>query len=324
MPAAILTTVAGTLAPAASADEVQLPRELRLPDRGVPTGADGLADAVRSGASAAASAHTVVPGDTPFNIAAAHGITVDQLLSWNGLAWDAVIYPGDVLRLSPAAAESAVPAPAAAASVHEVSAGDTLWDIALRYGTTVDAILAANGMTPGAIIYPGESLAIPGAAAAPAPAAPAAAPEPVDTYPSVAPTTSLDGEQAANAALIIAIGHELGVPERGIAIALAAAMVESELRNLDWGDRDSLGLFQQRPSTGWGTAEQILDRDRSIRAFYGGAGDPNGTATRGLLDIDGWEGLAFTEAAQAVQISAFPLRYGAWEANAFRWLAEIG
>lgn len=101
-------------------------------------------------------------------------------------------------------------------------------------------------------------------------------------------------------------------------------MVESWLRNLDWGDRDSLGLFQQRPSTGWGTVDQIMDRDRSIRVFYGGASDPNGTTSRGLLDIAGWEGMAFKDAAQAVQISAYPDRYGQWEAQAYQWIALYG
>ena len=113
--------------------------------------------------------------------------------------------------------------------------------------------------------------------------------------------------------LIIAIGRELGVPDRGIAIALGAAMQESSLRNLGWGDRDSLGLFQQRPSAGWGTEAEVQDAARATRAFYGGASDPNGAVTRGLLDIPGWQNLTFTQAAQAVQISAHPDAYARWE-----------
>src|SRR5690606_31284313 len=116
---------------------------------------------------------------------------------------------------------------------------------------------------------------------------------------------------------------ELGVPDRGIAIALATAMVESSMRNLDHGDRDSLGLFQQRPSQGWGTAAQILDADRSIRVFYGGPRDPNGAASRGLLDLAGWQTKKFTDAAQAVQVSAYPDRYGQWETQAHSWLASL-
>ena len=88
--------------------------------------------------------------------------------------------------------------------------------------------------------------------------------------------------------------------DRGIAIALGTAMQESWLRNLDWGDRDSLGLFQQRPSTGWGTAAEVTDPGYATRVFFGGASDPNGYDTRGLLDIPGWESMSFADAAQAV------------------------
>ena len=85
-----------------------------------------------------------------------------------------------------------------------------------------------------------------------------------------------------------------------------------------------LGLFQQRPSTGWGTEAEVRDAARSIRAFYGGPSDPNGSRTRGLLDIPGWESMSFADAAQAVQISAYPERYAQWEAPAHAWLAALG
>jgi hypothetical protein len=101
-------------------------------------------------------------------------------------------------------------------------------------------------------------------------------------------------------------------------------MQESWLRNLDWGDRDSLGLFQQRPSTGWGTPEEVHDPVRAARAFYGGPSDPNGENSRGLLDIDGWHDMSFADAAQAVQISAYPERYAQWEQPAYAWLAAHG
>jgi hypothetical protein len=100
-------------------------------------------------------------------------------------------------------------------------------------------------------------------------------------------------------------------------------MQESGLHNLSWGDRDSLGLFQQRPSAGWGTPAQISDPDRATRAFYGGPKDPNGSDTRGLLDIPGWQHMTFTQAAQAVQISAFPDAYAQWEKYAVAWLAAL-
>lgn len=182
---------------------------------------------------------------------------------------------------------------------------------------SVDAVLAANGLSRASIIYPGDVLQIPSPAASPAPA-----PAPASVGPATAP--GLDAEQSENARLIIRIGRELGVSDRGILIALGTAMQESWLRNLDWGDRDSLGLFQQRPSAGWGSAELILDRERSTRVFYGGSSDPNGPATRGLLDIPGWESLPYADAAQAVQISAYPDRYAQWEQPATVWLAVLG
>ncbi|WP_223878427.1 LysM peptidoglycan-binding domain-containing protein [Microbacterium radiodurans] len=275
-------------------------------------------------ASAPAAAHTVVAGDTLWAVARAHGVSVAAVAQANGMGPDAVIYPGRTLALPTAGATApgAGPAPAAApvapapaaAAIHTVVAGDTVGAIAARHGLAIDAVLSANALDRTSIIYPGQDLVIPGGDIVPA-----AAVASVDTA-----ALGLDEEQIANARLIIQVGRERGVPDRGIAIALATAMVESWIRNLDWGDRDSLGLFQQRPSTGWGSPEQVLDPTRSIAAFYGGPADPNGAETRGLLDIAGWESLAFTDAAQAVQISAYPERYGEWEAQAYSWLAALG
>lgn len=278
----------------------------------------------------ATASHVVVAGDTVFGIAQRYGTTVDAILAANGLTRASVIYPGQSIALTggtpapaaaPAPVTTAAPAPVAiAAQTHTVVAGDTLFGIAQKYGTTTGSLFALNGLAAGAIIYPGQTIVVAGAPAAPA-AAPAAAPSPTAPAQSSA---ALDAEQAGNAALIIGVGRQLGVPDRAIAIALATAMVESSMRNLAWGDRDSLGLFQQRPSTGWGLPEQILDPDRSTRVFFGGAADPNGQASRGLLDIGGWESMRFTDAAQAVQISAYPERYGQWEAQAYEWLALYG
>jgi cell wall-associated NlpC family hydrolase len=138
---------------------------------------------------------------------------------------------------------------------------------------------------------------------------------------SSGPVVDLDADQAGNARLIVAVGQQRSVPERGLLVALMTAMQESTLRNLDYGDRDSLGLFQQRPSTGWGTPAQVTNPAYAAAAFYGGPSSP--APNPGLLDIVGWEAMALTEAAQAVQRSAFPDAYAQWESSARQWLADI-
>lgn len=297
------------------------------------TAAASPAPAAAPATAPAPASHAVVAGDTVFGIARTHGTTVDAVLAANGLDRSSVIYPGQTLAIpgastpapAPAAAPASSPAPQPATvggTTHAVAAGDTLFGIARTYGTTTATLLALNGLGADAIIYPGQSILV-AAPAAPAPS-PAAVSPSAPTGPPVQLFAGLDAEQAGNARLIIAVGRDLGVSDRAIAIGLATAMVESSLRNVDFGDRDSLGLFQQRPSTGWGTPEQITDADRSTRVFFGGPGDPNGQGTRGLLDIGGWEGMPFTQAAQAVQISAYPERYGQWETQAYQWLAQHG
>ncbi|WP_406401929.1 C40 family peptidase [Streptomyces uncialis] len=112
----------------------------------------------------------------------------------------------------------------------------------------------------------------------------------------------LPAEQIPHAKTIVATGISLDVPERGQVVALATALQESRLRNLDYGDRDSLGLFQQRPSMGWGSPDQIRDPVYSSTKFY-----------EGLLDTPGWQQMTVTQAAQAVQKSGFPDAYAQWE-----------
>ncbi|MFF0318570.1 hypothetical protein ACFYPH_28510 [Micromonospora sp. NPDC005252] len=112
---------------------------------------------------------------------------------------------------------------------------------------------------------------------------------------------ALDVEQMANAATIAAIGAQRGMPERAVVIALATAYQESGLRNLADGDRDSVGLFQQRPSQGWGTSAQIRDSRYAANRFYAA-----------LKKVRGWEKMRVTDAAQRVQRSAFPEAYEKW------------
>jgi murein DD-endopeptidase MepM/ murein hydrolase activator NlpD len=121
----------------------------------------------------------------------------------------------------------------------------------------------------------------------------------------------LDDEQRQNAGIILGVAVQLNVPPKGQAIAIATAMQESGLRNLNYGDRDSLGLFQQRPSTGWGSPAQVTTPEYAAKAFFGGPGSPTGNT--GLLDIPKWQDLELTVAAQSVQRSAFPTAYAKWE-----------
>jgi LysM repeat protein len=265
--------------------------------------------------------HVVVEGDTVSGIAAAYGLDVASLLSANGLAASSLIFPGEALVLPPAgtnnapgadtvAPEAPAPEPAPApADQHVVAEGDTLFGIAAAHGVSVADLDAANALGGSTIIRPGQVLAI-------------RRPTPVVTVASV--TAPLSEEMRANAQIIIDVGRALGVPDSGIVIALAAAAQESGLKNVHHGDRDSLGLFQQRPSQGWGTADEVLDPVRAAAAFYGGPGNPNAGRTLGLLDIEGWESMSVTQAAQAVQLSAHPDHYAKWEAQARAWLSELG
>ncbi|HEY0215223.1 MAG TPA: hypothetical protein VGC57_02395 [Cellulomonas sp.] len=132
-------------------------------------------------------------------------------------------------------------------------------------------------------------------------------------------TAGLDGtdwglsvDQADNAALIAAMSLERGLPARAATIALATALQESRLINIDYGDRDSVGLFQQRPSQGWGTVEQIMDPVYSAGKFYDG-----------LVAVPGYTELPVTEAAQAVQRSGFPDAYAQHEVRSRAWASAL-
>lgn len=127
----------------------------------------------------------------------------------------------------------------------------------------------------------------------------------------------LDKDQIENARIIIGVGRAYKVPDRGIQIALMTAFQESDMYNLDHGDKDSKGLFQQRPKYGWGTDDQVQTRTFASQSFYGV--NPK-VKNAGLLDIKGWQKMSRNDAAQAVQRSGYPYRYAQWEKLAWQTL----
>ena len=129
----------------------------------------------------------------------------------------------------------------------------------------------------------------------------------------MASVNQLSEQQIDNARLIIGVGRGGDFDDHAIRIALMTALQESSLRNLDSGDRDSVGLFQQRPSQGWGEPHQLTDPIYAAKAFYGI--NPE-VENPGLNQIDGWDSMTPTEAAQSVQRSALPDAYGQWESLA--------
>ncbi|WP_425498954.1 hypothetical protein [Oerskovia flava] len=143
----------------------------------------------------------------------------------------------------------------------------------------------------------------------------------LDSAPPVAErcAAELDGQswflspvQADNAALIAITPLRRGFPARAGTIGIATALQESKMVNIDYGDRDSVGLFQQRPSQGWGTVEEIMDPVYSTNLFYD------------VLDtIDGYEDMEVTVAAQAVQRSGFPDAYAQHETRSRAWASAL-
>ncbi|WP_018791360.1 hypothetical protein [Salinispora arenicola] len=126
---------------------------------------------------------------------------------------------------------------------------------------------------------------------------------------------SLGDEQTANVKAIIEATKKAGMDERAAVVAIATSLQESKLENLghlgDRNDHDSQGLFQQRPSSGWGTVEQITDPEYSTTAFL-----------KGLKQVEGWQDMPLTKAAQTVQVSAYPFHYAQWETQAADLVAE--
>jgi len=276
--------------------------------------------------------YVVATGDSLDSVAQKFGMTLSALREYNDLAKASIIYVGQVLNLKPPVGKTKAPKPSKPASsastlsdeissvdpmrptgactihgFHTVLSGETISRIAAVYGVSTQSVLSSNSLSWSSTIYVGQRLSIPGV-------------HEIKNCPSI---TKMTQEMKQNAQVIYRVGKDLGVSDYGIVIALAAAMQESSLVNIDYGDRDSVGLFQQRTSQGWGTIAQIMDPEYSARAFFGGPTGPNAGKIRGLLDIKNWSTMSLAKAAQAVQISAFPDAYQKWELSAWSWFDQI-
>jgi LysM repeat protein len=261
--------------------------------------------------------HTVAEGETLVEIAKNYSVSLPSLLKKNGLTKSSLIFVGQILDIPKTedvpidySAGNQIGKPTSICifhGFHKIKAGETISKIAAIFGVSSQDLLSANNLNWNSTIYIGQKLVIPN----------------VHNALNCPKLTPLSDEMEQNALEIIRIGRDLGIGDYGIVIALATAMQESSLRNIGFGDRDSVGLFQQRPSAHWGTKQQILNPEYAIRAFYGGAKSPTKGVARGLLDISGWRNLPLTEAAQAVQISAHPSAYAKWEPSAWQWLKQL-
>ncbi len=156
-----------------------------------------------------------------------------------------------------------------------------------RWVAGVVVLVLVGALAVGVLVLRGELFATPGCAAA------------------TDGSADLTVEQAGNAATIAGVGLAKGMPNHAVTVALATAMQESGLRNLPGGDRDSAGLFQQRPSQGWGTYAQVTDAVHATTAFYDK-----------LRSEPDWTTMSVTDAAQRVQRSAAPEAYARWEPRA--------
>ncbi|MFG2043950.1 M23 family metallopeptidase [Dactylosporangium sp. NPDC048998] len=176
--------------------------------------------------------------------------------------------------------------------------------LALAAALVCGIILICAGLAGAVFTYgsaAGCASALPGTAP-PAGQPPAGPPSPSGPFPAIG---RWDATQVGNAATVITVGVTRQLPARAWVIAVATAMQESSLRNIASGDRDSVGLFQQRPSQGWGTVELLLDPVYAAGRFYDK-----------LVTIPNWQTMPLTEAAQAVQVSGLPDAYAQWEPDA--------
>ena len=245
-------------------------------------------------------------GEAVPEVAARYGMSTAGVLALNGLGWHTPIRAGQTLLVRPAGRAQDEPA-VEDLHRHRVGDGETVSAIAERHGVATAAVLLANGLSRGSVVRAGQQLVIP--------------------VPNARRTGSdavrLTGDMRANAHLVVDAGRALGMPDDGIVVALAAAMQDSSLQNLGFGEDDAVGVFQQRPSDGWGARPVLLDPYRAALAFFGDPSSRVALPAVGLLDTDGWQLMSVGEAAAQVQRSGSPAAYGKWERSAREWLVEL-
>lgn len=202
--------------------------------------------------------------------------------------------------------------PAVAASAAPADALSTAQQSVATYGAA--AVKSTTAETGASVITKTPAKSATTAKAKAKQSKKAAAPTAKQLHPRGVPTRNQESfkpsnEQLRNAREIVKAGQKMGLSPRGQVIGVATAMQESTLRNLgnlgERNDHDSQGLFQQRPSSGWGTPKQITNPQYAATSFF-----------KGLVSVDGWERMPLTDAAQAVQVSAFPDHYAKWEKQA--------
>ncbi len=194
-----------------------------------------------------------------------------------------------------------------AAGVVAVLLLGTVWFLVSRSPGSSEVTAAS----PECVVQPADSAGAPAVLTVPL-ADTTARTQPGDATLLADDALSLTAVQLQHAATINAVGVRRGLPDRARVIAVATALQESSLRNLSTGDRDSVGLFQQRPSQGWGTVAELTDPVYAAGAFYDA-----------LVDVSNWSALSLTEAAQAVQYSAYPDAYAKWEPAATHLTASL-
>jgi LysM repeat protein len=246
-------------------------------------------------------------GETVFDVAAKHGVSTASVLALNGLGWRSHLTAGQTVLVKPTEQRAAATTVADELHRHRVSGDETVSSIAQRHGVATAAVLLANGLSRGSTVRAGQQLVIP--------------------VPNLRKTGSsavtLTGEMWDNARTVLEVGRSVGVPDDGIVIALTAAMQDSSLHNLAFGEADAVGLFQQRPSLGWGDEDSLLEPRLAAIAFFGGSGSGVVAPATGLLDVGGWEFMSVGEAAHAVQRGASAAAYGKWERAARGWLHDL-